>query len=237
MAAKKKRVTRKELLKSPDEFLTFSNKAWDWAKQRPKTVVGIGAGFVALLLIVVLFQVVTAGRRNSAQHLFNQGYYSFEASKQQNDAKRRKASKMFFMTLVADYESEPQAGVGMLFLAQIARADNKPLEAIKWLERFLARDDTGDAFKGPARLALASAYEAAGKLDRAKGIYSRLKARPYQAMGLMRRARILEREGKLSEAVKLYREVADKFPKFMLRDFARHKASTLSIKLKRKPSS
>ena len=53
--AKKKRVTRKELLKEPDEFMTFTGKLVQYVRDYQKQLM---YGFSALVLIIIIMCVM-----------------------------------------------------------------------------------------------------------------------------------------------------------------------------------
>ena len=86
--AEKKKITRKELLKEPDEFLTFSSKMFKFAVLH-KTPLSYA------LSIIVVFLVVIAGYRffsiraeNKAQTLLDQAVAKYEAMLKNQDFKK-----------------------------------------------------------------------------------------------------------------------------------------------------
>jgi tetratricopeptide (TPR) repeat protein len=71
--AKKKRITRKQLLKEPDEFLTLSAKTIQFMANNRNLVVGVGIGVVVAALAVAGLQYYSQASERKAYAMFEQG--------------------------------------------------------------------------------------------------------------------------------------------------------------------
>lgn len=71
--AKKKRVTRKQLLKEPDEFLTVSAKTIQFMANNRRLVFGVAIGVVVAALAVAGLRYSSQVSERKAYALFEQG--------------------------------------------------------------------------------------------------------------------------------------------------------------------
>ncbi|MBW1698779.1 MAG: tetratricopeptide repeat protein [Deltaproteobacteria bacterium] len=79
--AKKKRVTRKELLKEPDEFITFAGKMIRFAKaHRSQLLYGLGA-LVFVVLIISAVHVYANWRENQAFDLLEKAMSRYDENR------------------------------------------------------------------------------------------------------------------------------------------------------------
>jgi tetratricopeptide (TPR) repeat protein len=93
MAAQKKTISRKELLKKPDEFITTSNKIANWVTAHYQKVIWGGA-------LVVLVAGAFFGYRAYAAHQEKQGREAYFSSMELTDI-NQKIKKL--ATVTADY--------------------------------------------------------------------------------------------------------------------------------------
>ncbi|MBW1741971.1 MAG: hypothetical protein JRJ47_00880 [Deltaproteobacteria bacterium] len=71
--AKKKRITRKQLLKEPDEFLTVSAKTIQFVANNRRLVLGMVVGAVVVVIAIVGFRYSSQVSERKAYALFEQG--------------------------------------------------------------------------------------------------------------------------------------------------------------------
>ena len=85
--AKKKKVTRKQLLKEPDEFITTAGKLIRFI-QTYKTQISYAVGaLVVLMLVATGIYYYSAARENSAFSLFEQAMVKYDATKRSEGMK------------------------------------------------------------------------------------------------------------------------------------------------------
>ncbi|MBU0517101.1 MAG: hypothetical protein KJ621_20280 [Proteobacteria bacterium] len=249
MATKHKRQTRKELLKTTDQFQTTASRVLDWARANPKIVFTAVVAFVLFLAGVAWFVNYRASRASNISQLYANGTYIFnsprnvilryrvwagiyggreladsmplELGRQALDSVITNApiieSKTWFQRLVRYSPSSTLAGLALFRLAAIARDQDQPLQAVRLLRRFLARDDVPMVFKPPASLALGQALEEAGRPDEAVKVFGAITSPGYRDLGQFHRTRVLadraRSRGDSAEARRLWRHFLSQFPK------------------------
>jgi len=72
----KKKVTRKELLKSPDEFLTFSARAVIFINEHSRQFAYLGVAVVAIALIYLGIHTYLRHINKKGQNTYNMAYYT-----------------------------------------------------------------------------------------------------------------------------------------------------------------
>ena len=89
--AKKKKVTRKQLLKEPDEFLTFSARLFQFTLEHKYHLFGALGGIILLVLIVTGIRYYSQQRSNEAFSLLEKGRVKYQTLL--NECDPRKAIK------------------------------------------------------------------------------------------------------------------------------------------------
>jgi len=117
--AKKKRVTKKELLKEPDEFLTFSAKAIRFVANNQKPVLGIVIGLVVVALAVAGFRYFSNLSERRAHAMFEQArlQYLAEISGDKTGPALKKAGEQF-EEVIEKYRSTNAARFSLLLYAE-----------------------------------------------------------------------------------------------------------------------
>ena len=71
MAAQKKSISRKELLKKPDEFITTSNKIANWVTIHYQKVIWVGAVIILVAGAFLVTGPMPRARKNRAGRLIS----------------------------------------------------------------------------------------------------------------------------------------------------------------------
>ena len=134
MAAK--RVTRKQLLKEPDEFISLTGRVVAWVKAHPKQL-AIGAGvFVGLLVMVTGYRYIDERRAQAASRLLSQGISTFQQRLESGDkSEALEAVRSDFDKLINDFSGQPAGHLGLVYYGQILLGAGKYEEAVKMLQR------------------------------------------------------------------------------------------------------
>lgn len=156
MAAK--RLTRKQLLKEPDEFITFTGRVIAWVKAHPRQLT-IGAGAViGLAVILVGYRYIDERRAQAASRLLSRGLATYEQSlASDGQGKTLESVRSDFDKLVDDFSGQPAGHLGLVYYGQILLGAGKYQEAAKMLQR--AWTDLGND-PGLANIILGSLAEA-----------------------------------------------------------------------------
>jgi tetratricopeptide (TPR) repeat protein len=108
--AKRKKVSRKKLLKEPDEFITFSGKLIQFGMQYKKQITYAVTGAVALIVLITGYRFFSIRSENKAMFVLNQAVAKYDKSVQSGDANQAYQNvAQDFETLLDKYGNK-QAG-------------------------------------------------------------------------------------------------------------------------------
>jgi len=214
MAAKKK--TRKELLKSPDEFITLSSRAFNFfmAHVRELKIAGI-----VLLGLVVCYLGGYAYLRyvnQKGQAAYNEAFYILTKSGDpaEYEENLKKAVKIFQGVI----ESHGWSDAAELAIPQVAYGDfmdSKYDQAIKLYSKF-KKELTGDPdFETLSSLAIAGCYEAGGEFKKSIDALKRLldgPASPFKENASYSLARVYRLDNQKDQAQAALKSFIEKYP-------------------------
>ncbi len=168
----KKKLSRKELLKSTDEFLTLSGKVALLVNQHMRQVklVGIGLAVIAVAYIAVWGYMKHTNKMG--QTAYNNAYDTLMPDFQSGEINKdsMENAEQLFQALISDYGMSKAAA---LALAQVGHAKfetQKFEDAIVYYGEFATKASDNEAYETLTHLALAACYEAKGDLKKAEGI-------------------------------------------------------------------
>ena len=212
----KKRVTRKQLLKEPDEFLTFTEKAILFAKEHDREFKYI-AGAVAAVLIIYLGVNTGMGYINKkGQSAYNMAYNLMVAQNMNltPESEELKQSEEFFQKVLDDYGFSKASRLALPELAYIKVVEKKYDEAIPLYQEFLDKAPGKSPYKSLARIAIAACHEAKGELDQAIEILTQVTAKEddlFREQALFGLARIYRLAGQKDKAKEILEEFVEKY--------------------------
>jgi len=168
----KKKLSRKELLKNTDEFLTLSGKVVLYFNQHMHQLRLIGIGVAAIAVLYLSVWGYMKHTNNKGQAAYNVAYDTLVQSLQSENAAEDsiKKSEGLFEEVINDYGMSKAAD---LALAQVGHAKftNKQYDdAIDYYEEFRAKSSDNEAYETLTLLALAACHEAKGEMKKAAGI-------------------------------------------------------------------
>ena len=125
MAAKK--ITRKELLKEPDEFITTSAQIIQYARQNPKKVLIISVVVVVGLLAAAGFYAYQRQGKLASHELFERALMEYQmldiSGQAPNDEQLDKILAQF-ETIARDYSSFPAGDMALLYSGHVLYRKN-----------------------------------------------------------------------------------------------------------------
>jgi len=229
--AKKKRVTRKKLLKEPDEFLTFSAKAIQFVADNQRPVFGVVIGVVAVALAFAGFRYFSNVSERKAYAMFEQGrlYYLAEISGDKTAPAQEKATEQF-EKVIRKYPSTNAARFSLLVYADMSYHRCDYQKAIELYQKALGAFSAERSILKLIWDALAYAYEAKKDYKSAAEYFQRIthtqdgfvKADAYYNLGRMMEA--LSHQEKAFEA---YNKVVQAYPGSMGFQIAKEKVVRL----------
>jgi predicted negative regulator of RcsB-dependent stress response len=166
-----KKISRKELLKGTDEFLTFSSKAVNFMTTHQRELKYAG---VVIAIVVVAYLGVTTYLRyvnKNGQNAYNTAYQTL-TKEMKPDANRDNLikSEELFKKVTDDYGLSKVAQLALPQIAYLKFLDKKYDDAIALYQKFLDKIAGNTEYELMTNLALAACFEAKGDLKRAMEI-------------------------------------------------------------------
>jgi tetratricopeptide (TPR) repeat protein len=232
LAAKK--ITRKELLKEPDEFITTSAHIVEYTRQNPKKVL-IGAVTVILVaLAAVGFYAYQRQAKLTSHDLFEKAlmdYQTLEMSPKAPTDEQLDKLLAQFEIIASGYPSFPPGEMALLYSGHVLYKKGNFLAA---LDRYTKMQTTSLVKEGLGPLILyhtAMTRFALKDYDQAILIFDQLSKdtdSPYRREAHAAIARIYEASGKNKEAVQAYRQYLKMFPEAPDAAFVKSRIAELS---------
>lgn len=165
----KEKLSRKELLRGPDEFLTFSGRALEFIKAHPQQLRYAGIAIAVIAAAYVVFFAWNRSINKEGQTAYNIAAQSLETVTMKPDADPSALKKSG--ELLADViDNHGMSKVARLALPQAAHVnflEKNYAEAVTLYERFLEDISEDTPYEYLTTLALAACHEAEGDLKTA----------------------------------------------------------------------
>ena len=198
--AKKRKKTRKELLKEPDEFITFSGKLIQFATEH-RTQLTYALGIVLSLAVIIAgIRFVSIRSENNASVLLDKGLSEYNSIKdvEKPDDVYRAVSEDFQLVLQR-YGGKKSGKLARLIYANICYEAGKYKEAIDLYITSLKNFETHPAIYNQVLSSLGYAYEQAKDYSSAVKYFEKLSLDPETTM----------RDEALYHLGRLYKELGD----------------------------
>ncbi len=229
-----KRVSRKELLNEPDEFITTFGKVVDYVRNHPRATALIGVAFVACVIAGVLVYSYVQHREIVSHERFEEAYREFRAVIQTGetaDEKKLQELLVEFDRIVEDYGSLVAGEMALLYSGHVLY---KMKDYKRALERYQRMKSTQLVENGLASLVMyhmAMTHLALRDYEAAKTLFEKLAEitdSPYRREAYSSVAAIYEAMGKQKEAVQAYRQYLKMFPRAPDAAYVKSRISDLS---------
>ena len=166
-----KKISRKELLKGTDEFLTFSGKAVNFMTTHQRELKYAG---VVIAIVVVAYLGVTTYLRyvnKNGQNAYNTAYQTLtKEMKPDANPDNLIKSEELFKKVTDDYGLSKVAQLALPQIAYLKFFDKKYDDAIVLYQKFLDKVAGNTEYELMTNLALAACFEAKGDLKTATEI-------------------------------------------------------------------
>lgn len=230
-----KKLTRKELLKEPDEFLTTTGAVIKFVRENPKTAI-IGCTIVVACLLAVLGYFAYQKYGNVASHeqfekAFEE-YQALERAPQPATGEQLDQLAAKFAAVARDYPTFPAGEMALLYEGHVLYNKKDFTGA---LERYTKMQGTSMVKTGLGPLVLyhiAMTRMAMNDYEQAALIFDQLSKdtnSPYRREAYAAIARIYESSGKNKEAVQAYRQYLKMFPEAPDAAFVKARIAELSV--------
>ena len=160
----KKKITRKQLLNEPDEFLTFSAKAMNYFAEHLRLLKFIGIGVGVLVVLYLGGYTYYRHVNNKGQEVYNTAYESLaKALKPDLKPADLKKPGELFQKVIDSYGLSKAARLAFPEKAYIHFLEGNYDEAITLYRKFLDKVSGNIHYESLARIALAACYEQKGE--------------------------------------------------------------------------
>jgi outer membrane protein assembly factor BamD (BamD/ComL family) len=212
----KKKTTRKELLKSPDEFLTLSSRAAAFLSDHVKAlnVIGIGLAIIAVAYLAAHFYMGSVNEKG--QNAYNVAYYNL-AQKRGPDmtpATLRESAEMF-QEVRDEYSMSKAARLALPQIAFVRFSEGQYDEAIGLYMEFIEKVAGEREYESLTRLALAGCYEAKGEIKGAMEVLGPVmedKEDPLRESAMWHLARLYRLDSKIERSKETLKEFVETYP-------------------------
>ena len=228
MSAKK--VTRKELLKAPDEFLTFSEKAYNYISEHARHFI---IGIITVLVLVVLvigIQWYRQNRRTQAVAAYNDALKMIPSA-ENNDVPKLETAAAVMEQVAQKYSTLATGRAALLELGWLQYRLGNYDQALLSYQKFL--DNMKDEERHLKPLVLNSmgyALEAAGELEKAAATWKDIETLPGDFLkeeALLCLGRVYSGLNRPEEAKKSYQELLEKYPNTGSAELAKIKLASM----------
>lgn len=163
-----KKIRRKDLLKSEDEFLSFSARAFSFFSAHVRELKIAGILIVAGSIIFLGTTTYIRHVNNKGQEAYNTAYSAMaEYFNQDAEADKLREVRDLFIKVIDNHARSKAADLALPQLAFLKFMEGESGEAIRLYSDFKSKAAKKDDFVTLSSLALAVAHEANGDLDRA----------------------------------------------------------------------
>ena len=215
----KNRVTRKQQLKEPDEFITTASRVVEWARENTRALV---VGICVLLAIAALLSIYSyhrQSRADTAEMRLGQALDKYETAMEGKDATAALAAvRDDFNVLTESYGGTPAGRLGAVIYGNLCIAGLDYDDAVVQYKKSLARFGTGSSLSNVILNGLATAYQQKGDYNQAVSYYTQMADGTGQVLkdaALYNLGRLYGQLGKADESREAYNRLGAEFPQSM----------------------
>ncbi len=230
-----KKVTRKELLKEPDEFMTTTGAIVRYTKQNPNVVTGIAILIVVALVVFLGITNYQKYKSSRSHELFQQAHRAYEMATTSPDTSPETWDNIFreFETVAKDYPSMPAGEMALLYSGHVLYQKGDYKGVLEKYNRMQSTNLVKNELSPLVMYHIAMTRFALKDYDQALTLFDQLSKdinSPYRREAFASIARIYEAQGKSMEAVQAYKQYLKMFPEAPDALFIKTRISDLSAK-------
>jgi len=216
----KTKISRKEMLKKPDEFISLSTRAIDFVKDHKRQFDYLGMAVLGLIIIYLGINAYTRYINKKGQEAFNTAFYAMTNNTGKTAADPKKTEELF-SDVINKYGMSKAAKLAVPELAYSKFEQKQYDEAISRYEEYLNKTAEDSPYKSLARLSLAACYEQKGEYEKAIETLEKIMGdkddsiKEQAMLSLARAYRLAGKQDKLADTIKQFNE---KFPKSVFLD-------------------
>ncbi|MFC1857100.1 tol-pal system YbgF family protein [Thermodesulfobacteriota bacterium] len=225
----KKRVTRKQLLKEPDEFITFSGKLIRFGVEN-KVQIAVAFGiFFALLFLIAGTRFFSNRAENKAFAMLEKSLVQYVTiSKDRGAHEALREVEKNFREIFEKYSRKDGGKVARLAYANICYQGGDPDQAIDLYNKALGDFDDKPSLKNLALSGLAYCYEAKQDYPAAIKFFEMIASGPETILkdeALFNLGRLYVATGNKEKSVEAYKKIISEYSDSIYIELAREKVT------------
>lgn len=207
------KIDRKKLLKEPDEFLTFSDRAISWSRANMKLVIGVATAAALILAAVLGIKAYLDYHQRMAAAALAPVMVAYQQAVLGKSPDPKMVAKLAeqLKDVTDDYGATPAGLQARMALGDLQLSLGRFKEAVVTFSELTEEPDLGADLAPLAWRGLAQAQEGAGDYTLAAASYQRageLAGPNLARLVNLERARVLAAAGDKNQAAQLYRKLA-----------------------------
>lgn len=213
----KKKTSRKELLKGPDEFITFSSKVVDFIRIYQRQLSYLGFAIVAVVILFFAVYLWMGHVNKMGQTAYNTAagdMMNWMMKSDPDPASLQKAGESF-SDVIDNHNMSKAARLALPLAAHIKFLEKNYDEAIVLYLDFMDKFAGDTQYESLARLALAFCYEAKKELNTAIETLNPLVENdsdcPFREIAMWQLARLYKLDNKTEKAEEILTEFVEKY--------------------------
>lgn len=220
-------MTRKQMLKEPDEFISTADKIIHWVRQNSKSVIAASCAVIGLVVLISAYAWFQQRKADEAENLLGQALAKYQSVMENKDAPAAlEAARSDFDTLLATYGKFPAGKLGTVIYGHVCLAGQAYDDAIAEYQKALTYYGPDSSLHNVILNGLGTAYQQKGDYPRAVTFFKQLAegASPVlKDVALFNLGRLYNQMGQTEESQKVYQQLSTDFPQSMYATVAKEK--------------
>ena len=223
----KKRVTRKKLLKEPDEFITTTGKLVSWARENTRQLLVACGLFLGVLILIASYGYYQQKRSKAAEQLYNQAMAKYQTAGGEKDpAAALAAVQPDLERLTGEYGGQPAGKLGRVLYGNFSLAAQARDEAVGIYLAALEDFGSDASLANFIRNGLGAAYSQKGEFQAAIEQYEKIVSGSSHVLkdsALFHLGRLYEAMDQPDKSREAYRQLSTEFPDSMFTELVKTK--------------
>ncbi|RJR29127.1 MAG: hypothetical protein C4576_35685 [Desulfobacteraceae bacterium] len=174
-----KKISRKDLLRSEDEFLTLSARTMLYVRDHARPFQYAGAALVGIIVVYLALWGYLGHVEKKGLSAYNDAFYALEKNPySKDDPGKLKEVQESFRKVIDQYSLSDAARLARPELAHLKFMEKKYSEAVPLYMEYLDKAEGDGPYRSFAMLALAGCYEEMGENDKAMEMLKRITSNP-----------------------------------------------------------
>ncbi|MGM0428246.1 MAG: tetratricopeptide repeat protein [Thermodesulfobacteriota bacterium] len=211
----KKKMSRKELLKGTDEFLSLSARAVNLLSTHVRELKLIGLGLAVVVVAYLSVYTYLQHVDKKGQEAYNLAYDILAQEKgPEGLPENLQQLEQRFQTVIDEYGRSEAARLALPQVGHIKFMEGDYDQAIAYYQRFADKISGTMEYQGLNSLALAACYEAKGEFQKAIDILTPVinsRDNPFQETAMLSLERVYRLAGQDQKATALLKEFVEKY--------------------------